>query len=100
MATEAEAKIGHTPPPWREGVEGNNRVYGPDGCGADSGLVAVVYKGRANVSLVSAAPDLLVALHEAVLALDGLAKGEGVFKPIEQTVVLARTAIAKAEGRS
>lgn len=49
--------------------------------------------------LSDAAPELLEALREAVLALDGLAKGEGVFKPIEQTIVLARAAIAKAEGR-
>ena len=49
--------------------------------------------------LVAAAPDLLEALREATLSLDGLAKGEGVFKPIEQTIKAGLAAIAKAEGR-
>ncbi|NLS19863.1 hypothetical protein HGP16_25320 [Rhizobium sp. P40RR-XXII] len=50
---------------------------------------------RANARLIAAAPELLGALREATLSLDGLAKGEGVFKPIEQTIVLAKAAIAK-----
>lgn len=51
----------HTPGPWQQGVEGNNRVYGLDCSGDDSGLIAVVFKGRANVRLIAAAPDLLHA---------------------------------------
>ena len=53
----------------------------------------------ANARLIAAAPDLLEVLKEATLALEGLAKGEGIFKPIEQTITLAIAAIAKAEGR-
>ena len=49
---------GHTPGPWCEGQEGNHRVYGPDGMGEHSGLIAVVYKGRANARLIAAAPDM------------------------------------------
>ena len=47
----------HTPGPWQEGRSGNNRVYGPDKQGSRSGLIAVVYKGRANARLIAAAPE-------------------------------------------
>ena len=55
-----EAK--HTPAPWRKGQWGNNRVYGFDGMGEHSGLIAVVFKGRANARLIAAAPDMLETL--------------------------------------
>ena len=44
--------------PWREGIEGNLGIYGPDGQGEDSGLIARVYKGRGNVRLITAAPEM------------------------------------------
>jgi hypothetical protein len=52
-----------TPGPWREGIDGNNRVYGPDASGEHTGLIAVVYKGRANIRLIAAAPELYEALR-------------------------------------
>lgn len=55
----------HTLGPWQAGRDGNNRVYGPDGHGDDSGLIAEVFKGRGNINLIAAAPDLLAALKEA-----------------------------------
>lgn len=51
-----------TPGPWTEGIDGNLRIYGPDCSGEHSGLLAIVYKGRPNVSLI-------VALHNAAPAL-------------------------------
>ncbi len=53
---------GTTPGPWSQGIDGNNRVYGPDNSGPNSGLIAVVYKGRANVRLVAALPKIVHAL--------------------------------------
>lgn len=48
---------GTTPGPWRKGQEGNTRVYGPDGMGAHSGLIASFCR-CADVRLVAAAPTL------------------------------------------
>jgi hypothetical protein len=56
----------HTQGPWREGVDGNNRVYGPDAMGEATGLIAVVYKGRGNIKLIAAAPDMYLALCDMV----------------------------------
>lgn len=50
---------GTTPGPWVEGQEGNARVYGPDGMGAHSGLVASFCR-RADARLIAAAPTLAV----------------------------------------
>ena len=58
----------HTPGPWKAGIKGNWRVYGPDASGAYSGVVAVVSKGRGDVSLICAAPDLLACV-QSLLAL-------------------------------
>lgn len=51
-----------------------------------------------NAHLIAAAPDLLDALRKARVALDGLAKGEGVYDPIETTIRYADAAISKALG--
>ena len=61
-----------TPGPWRDGQEGNVRVYGPDGMAEHSGLIANVFKGRANARLIAAAPDLaaeVLRLRETEAAL-------------------------------
>ena len=48
----------HTPTPWRRGQSGNLHIYGPDGMGKHSGLVAEVsgrfYDGEraANAALI------------------------------------------------
>ena len=92
---------GHTPGPWREGIEGNNRVYSPDGRGDDSGLIAVVYKGRGNIRLIAAAPDLLEALDRLLGAYIALARSGdcGSWSPEnDDEVVSARAAIANAKG--
>ena len=87
-ATAAQDSAGsvHTPGPWREGIEGNWRVYGPDGKGEHSGLVAHAFKSRANARLIAAAPELLAALKRYV---------DHFGDPLK----VARPAIAKAEGR-
>jgi hypothetical protein len=53
---------GVTEGPWIEGQDGNARVYGPDGKAEHSGLVAVVYKGRANTRFIAAARSDIPAL--------------------------------------
>lgn len=53
---------------WREGRDGNLRVYAPDGQGEHSGLIAVVFKGHDYVRLIALAPDLLEILRQAVKA--------------------------------
>ena len=96
----------HTPGPWQQGVEGNNRVYGPDCAGDDSGLIAVVFKGRANARLIAAAPELLHALiglletygkPDERICCSGFecgCQGATVWQEAEH---YARAAIAKAE---
>lgn len=98
----------HTQGPWIEGIDGNNSVYGPDGMGRDSGLIATVYKGRGNIRLISAAPDM----YEALKVFAELAKPNEAFAPewsgteiISVQVSIgdlrsAVTAISKAEGKS
>lgn len=53
----------HTKGPWRRGQEGNLRVYGPDGQGEDSGLIATVHRASC-INLIAAAPELLAALEQ------------------------------------
>lgn len=85
----------HTPGPWRVGIEGNNRVYGPDCMGEHTGLVAVVYKTPANKHLVAAAPDMLEALE---LALEYWAHRQQRYKNRHPVwVQKARAAITKAK---
>ena len=97
---------GFTKGPWIEGIDGNNHVYGPDGMGQDSGLLAVVYKGRGNIRLIAAAPDMYEALKEAYAfiadqycdaesqALDGEYVSREA-RPLWDTIC---NAMAKAEG--
>lgn len=78
-----------TPGPWRRGQTGNLRIYGPDGMGEHSGVVAEVKSKNghqtANAHLIAAAPDLYEALEE-VIAATGYSNGK------------ARAALAKARG--
>ena len=85
----------HTPGPWRDGQDGNCRVYGPDGQGEDSGLIAVVYKGRANARLIAAAPDLLDALFRTLNYIENTETELGILLGCGDA---ARAAIAKATG--
>lgn len=55
----------HTPTPWRRGQDGNQRIYGPDGMGEDSGLVCSAVRARDIdhiVKCVNAQDDLIAAL--------------------------------------
>jgi len=93
------SEIEHTPGPWHIANGSKLLIH----CGerwVASAMGIQGEEGEANANLIAASPDLLGALREATLALDCLASGEGVFKPIEQTIVKALAAIAKAEGRS
>lgn len=101
------SKKAHTPGPWREGADGNTRVYGPDGMGEHSGIVADVFKGRANARLIAAAPDLLEALEQNVSAFMTLAGfgpeikaliGDDGWSKIADAVQASRAALSKATG--
>jgi hypothetical protein len=70
-----------TPGPWRDGQEGNIRVYGPDGMAEHSGLIANVFKGRANARLIAAAPDLaaeVLRLREALREIIEHTRNSGI----------------------
>ncbi|PWJ80591.1 hypothetical protein C7441_112133 [Pseudaminobacter salicylatoxidans] len=90
--TKQKSKQERTPGPWtyagRLGfghlIDPNIAVaYGGEGSGRTD-------QGEANARLISAAPDLLVALKEAVAFHDG---------EDNETLASWRAAIAKAEGR-
>lgn len=55
--------VAPTPGPWREGVSGNFRIYGPGNMGRQSGIIAEAYPidnadiQRANVRLIANAPE-------------------------------------------
>ncbi len=68
---------GATPGDWREGQDGNNRVYGPDGAGEHSGLIAVAYKGRPNARLIAAVKPIAQAALAAMAEL-GVMKTAGI----------------------
>jgi hypothetical protein len=84
-----------TPGPWRAGENGNNRVYGPDGMGVHSGLVANVYKGRDTINLIAAAPELYSAAQYALDVIEAHDAASGV--PSKVATAL-RAALAKARG--
>lgn len=93
----------HTPAPWLEngyceqflGRATQNRL---------AQLIATEYgdgtteQAEANAVLISAAPDLLKALKEAVVYLDGVNKSDR-FYGHQQAIDAARAAIAKTEGK-
>ena len=99
----------HTPGPWAVGEAarysvwaGNKQVascrwllddgnFAPE-CAGD-------YEGRANAALIAAAPDLLAALREMLAELDGRIAPHGYIYRDTGGMILARAAIAKAEGR-
>jgi len=119
--------MSHTPGPWRAGIAGNHRVYGPDGT-EHAGLIAQVFStglpntsgvARANANLIAAAPDLLAALEAAYDALtDLLAALEAAYDALSdmakrapelgitlgdddlKAIAQARAAIAKAKGEA
>lgn len=109
---DAASHAAHTPGPWTVGIDGNNRVYGPDYRGDESGLIAVVYKGAGNKHLIAAAPELLEALKQLKSRVEELSavKREGITgaaydvmtasigDDITAEFVEAEEAIAKAEG--
>ena len=64
-----------TPGPWRAGQHGNFRVYGPDGIGEHSGLIAEVLKGKANAYRIARVPDLeaeALRLREALIHINAM----------------------------
>lgn len=55
--------------PWRDGQNGNLRVYGPDNSGDMAGLIAVVYKGRANAEFIVWCRNHLLILLDMLEAI-------------------------------
>jgi hypothetical protein len=97
MTTPSESK--HTPGPWRwktEGIDELESLAGPSNSVCDFGVniphdsMPGNSPSNADKALIAAAPDLLAAL-------------KGVVRVADRATVefdAARTAIAKAEGRS
>lgn len=89
----------HTPGPWK--VNSLTRIEA-----ADFGLVASIRGGlespetHANARLIAAAPDMLGALKECVIEISQLRNVRKLTTSEEVALDLARSAIAKAEGRS
>lgn len=88
----------HTPGPWH--IEDTNSakltmVVAPDEAGSNAGWVVIGQVGgpnkEANARMISAAPDMLDALHQARAWLESWASAE------EQLAVI-NAAIVKAEG--
>jgi hypothetical protein len=107
---------GHTPGPWdiREATpddegdwlidwDGHGKAHSPCGYsswsglamvyGSEDGLSRVHAEGRANASLIAAAPDLLAACRTALDSLD-----EDGTTDTAEAMAVVRRAIAKATG--
>lgn len=88
----------YTPGPWKANLE----TYPPD-IASDAGDVAGCFETtekeeqEANATLISAAPEMLAALQQAVARVE-LANAEGD-QILSAWLPEARAAIAKAEGR-
>lgn len=100
-----------TPGPWRLGADmetvclnhGDANDYTRNGfakaiCKVKQNSWRDIEEAVATGHLISAAPELYDVLREATVALDGFARGEGVFIPIEQTIRAAYSVLAKARG--
>ena len=87
----------HTPGPWQfsPGYDPHNQaqIYGEDGK-----TLAITFsdEGSANAALMSAAPDLLWALHACLADLQDITSAEGGDE--SPAMIQARAAIAQAEG--
>lgn len=63
MTDQPSSTVAPTPGPWREGVSGNFRIYGPGNMGRQSGPIAEAWPinnadiQRANCRLIAAAPE-------------------------------------------
>ena len=69
-----------TPGPWRAGQHGNFRVYGPDGIGEHSGLIAEVLKGKANAYRIARVPQLEAEVLRLWVAMHWASELERVAK--------------------
>ena len=95
----------HTSGPWTIecGKNYSNEIVGKSKTGKDWVLARTTAAkvGRdqddANARLIAAAPDLLEALKEAQ---DYIASEERAYEMVNPVAVMARAAIAKAEGRA
>ena len=64
-----------TPGLWREGIDGNQSLYGPDNSGTDSGLIASFVRRRDLSYIAAASPTAWLAMAKRCEAYrDALAK--------------------------
>jgi hypothetical protein len=82
-----------TPGPWRRGQDGNMRVYGPDGQGEHSGLIATVHRGSC-MNVIVAAPELLEACELVI----GTLKFDREDEFSKEVIRRLNAAIRKAKG--
>lgn len=91
----------HTPGPWRairnEVHVGTRRICAYVGAGVSLNLGAAYERECANARLIAAAPDMLLALRRAVLALAFAAETSPAMRDDYEDV---SKAIAKATGAS
>lgn len=103
----AEAKVGHTPGPWRvpTAMFGDDiEVYHPTTGGMVRPICTMHGEGdvtEANARLIASAPDLLAACEEAadtILAEVGNITDESVDGPMGEVYATLMRAIARARG--
>lgn len=89
----------HAPGPWYARPSAGNDIHGQSIVASESTgkSIAVVYDGNADAQLIATAPDMLAALRDVVEELKHAAH---IVNLDEDAIGRAKTAIAKAEGRS
>lgn len=90
----------HTPGPWQfdtSALTGRIDIR-KNHANGDSRIIGYVWKGESNANLISAAPDLLSALHLLLDKLHAHAPKLITDVHMENAIVKAEIAIAKAEG--
>ena len=61
-----------TPGPWKKGISGNSRVYGPDNAGGYSGLVAHFARWQDRDFIAAANPAVIKALCTLALQAEAM----------------------------
>ena len=108
MTTQQKEAMKHTPGPWRRGQEGNLRIYGPDGQGEHSGLIAEVFPKNGaqtgNAQLIVAATSMLLELERELEELDAWLREEEISDDTKAAMLIREDKIQKvirlAKGQS
>ncbi len=85
----------HTAGPWTADLDGE--IIGPGG--QSIAMVLLNEQGAANARLIAAAPELVAALRELIVASDAYDESAAADRRIKTALDRARAILAKAEGR-